>query len=215
MERPPFVRRTKHSGVGHEDIGYSYVVIRRGPRPSIPDVKVGRLGALGKRQKQLEEARRPPVELELDDGSPQTSSTHVIASIQSDKTTESRDRDPEEIKALMKAEAFHWPRLVLPPLKKSGHVVMDVCGPSGVWPSVYVAVYQLTLEYRQNFAYDRSEVSREAAVLRCPQVFLGRHFPTRAKESTTSQIQLGKGRKKPRQEHLTDTIRSIIVISNP
>ncbi|KAI0281665.1 mitochondrial small ribosomal subunit Rsm22-domain-containing protein [Russula aff. rugulosa BPL654] len=131
VERPPFVRHTKHSGVGHEDIGYSYVVIRRGPRPSIPDVKVGRLGDVGRRQKQLEEAKRPPVELELDDGSPQISSTHVIASPQSEKTMDSHDRDPGEIEDLMKAEAFHWPRLVLPPLKKSGHVVMDVCGPSG------------------------------------------------------------------------------------
>ena len=188
MERPPFVRHTKHSGVGHEDIGYSYVVIRRGPRPSIPDVKVGRLGDVGRRQKQLEEAKRPPVELELDDGSPQISSTHVIASPQSEKTMDSHDRDPGEIEDLMKAEAFHWPRLVLPPLKKSGHVVMDVCGASGMWPSVYVVVYQLTLEYRQYFAYDHSKVSREAAVLRRPQVFLGRHFPTRAQESTTSQI---------------------------
>ena len=102
------------------------------------------MGDVGKRQKQLEEAKRPPVELELDDGSPQTPSTHVIASTQ-EETMESRDRDPEETAALIKAEAFHWPRLVRPPLKKSGHVIMDVCGPSGMWPFVYVAVYQLTL----------------------------------------------------------------------
>lgn len=145
MERPPFVRLTKHSGVGHEDIGYSYVVIRRGPRPSIPDLKVGRLGDVGRRQKQLEEAKRPPVELELDDGSPQPSSTYVTATTQSEKTMESHDRDSEEIEGLMKAEAFRWPRLILPPLKKSGHVIMDVCDPSGMWPSVYVTVYQLTL----------------------------------------------------------------------
>lgn len=138
MERPPFVRRTKHSGVGHEDIGYSYVVIRRGPRPSIPNVKVGRLGDVGRRQMQLEEAKHPPVELELDDGSPQISSTHVIAITEPEKTVESHDRDPEEIENLMKAEAFHWPRLILPPLKKSGHVIMDVCGPSGMCLSVYV-----------------------------------------------------------------------------
>ncbi len=148
MERPPFVRHTKHSGVGHEDIGYSYVVIRRGPRPSIPDVKVGRLGDIWKRQKQLEEARCPPVELELDDGRPQTSSSHVIPSTHSEKTMESHDREPEEIENLMKAEAFYWPRLVLPPLKKSGHVVMDVCGPSGMWLFVYVASNPLTSEYR-------------------------------------------------------------------
>ena len=209
MERPPFVRHTKHSGVGHEDIGYSYVVIRRGPRPSIPDVKVGRLGDVGKRQKQLEEAKRPPVELEVDDGSPQTSSTHAIASTQPEKTMESHDRDPEEIEELMKAEAFHWPRLILPPLKKSGHVVMDVCDPSGAWPPVSVAVY-LMLVNRQNFACDRPEVSREAAVLRRPQVFLGRRFSTRAKKSTASQIpSIWRGSKETSSRHLTDTIRSI------
>ncbi len=61
---------------------------------------------------------------------------------------ESHDREPEEIENLMKAEAFYWPRLVLPPLKKSGHVVMDVCGPSGMWLFVYVASNPLTSEYR-------------------------------------------------------------------
>jgi ribosomal protein RSM22 (predicted rRNA methylase) len=122
---------------------------------------------------QLEEAKRPPVELELDDGNTQTSSTHVIASTHSEKTVESYGHELTEIENSMKAEAFHWPRLVLPPLKKSGHVLMDVCDPSGMWPSVYVAVCQPTSEYRQDFAYDRPEVPREAAVLRCPQVFLG------------------------------------------
>jgi ribosomal protein RSM22 (predicted rRNA methylase) len=89
---------------------------------------------------QLEEAKRPPVELELDDGNIQTSSTHV-ASPHSEELVESHGYNPAEIEDLMKAEAFHWPRLVLPPLKKSGHIVMDVCDPSGMWPSVYVAVH--------------------------------------------------------------------------
>jgi hypothetical protein len=133
MERPPFVRHTKHSGVGHEDIKYSYVVIRRGPRPSIPDVKVGRLGDVGRRQMQFEEAKRPPVELKLDDGNTPPSSTHVIASTHTEKPIESHGYKPSEIENLMKAEAFHWPRIVFPPLKKSGHVAMDVCGPSGMW----------------------------------------------------------------------------------
>lgn len=133
MERPPFVRRTKHSGVGHEDIGYSYVVIRRGPRPSIPDVKVGRLGEVGRRRLQLEEAKRPPVELELDDGSLQAPPPPTVASTLSEKTIEPHDRSPAEIGNLIEAEAFHWPRLISPPLKKSGHIVMDVCSPSGSW----------------------------------------------------------------------------------
>ena len=32
---PTFLRRTKHSDRGEENVGYSYVVVRRGPRPSL------------------------------------------------------------------------------------------------------------------------------------------------------------------------------------
>jgi len=131
MERPPFVRRTKHSGVGHEDIGYSYVVIRRGPRPTIPDVKVGRLGEVGRRQKELEETKRPPIELELDNEISQTLPTSAVANTASEKQLEPYGGNSPEIEDLLKAEAFHWPRLIFPPLKRSGHVVMDVCDPSG------------------------------------------------------------------------------------
>jgi Mitochondrial small ribosomal subunit Rsm22 len=133
MERPPFVRRTKHSGVGHEDIGYAYVVIRRGPRPRIPDVKVGRLGEIGRQQIRSEEAKRPLVELELDDGNPQTASEPVTTYTFPEKRLEPHNLNSAETDTLLKAEAFHWPRLVFPPLKRSGHVVMDICSPSGTW----------------------------------------------------------------------------------
>ncbi|KAF9225375.1 hypothetical protein BS17DRAFT_778516 [Gyrodon lividus] len=50
LQRPTFVRRTKHAREGHEDIGYSYVVVRRGPRPdsSVLGVRgpVGRIGGV-------------------------------------------------------------------------------------------------------------------------------------------------------------------------
>jgi hypothetical protein len=171
MERPPFVRRTKHSGVGHEDIGYSYVVIRRGPRPSIPDAKVGRLGEVGRRQLHLEEAKLPPVELELDDGSQQTPPP-TVASALPDKMIEPHDPSPAEIGNLIRAEAYHWPRLISPPLKKSGHIIMDVCSPSGLWSS-FGCSNCLISRHRQNSTYDRPKIPREAAVLRCPQVWLG------------------------------------------
>lgn len=29
--------------------------------------------------------------------------------------------------AALRNEAFHWPRLVFPPLKKSGHIIIDAC----------------------------------------------------------------------------------------
>ncbi|KAI9511726.1 Rsm22-domain-containing protein [Russula earlei] len=131
IERPPFIRLTKHSGVGHEDIGYSYVVIRRGPRPSIPDIRVGRLGEVGRQQIELREVKRALIELELDDGNLQTPPPPVVPSTLSKKTIEPDGRNLADVENLMRAEAFHWPRLVFPPLKRSGHVVMDVCSPSG------------------------------------------------------------------------------------
>ncbi|KAH9178851.1 Rsm22-domain-containing protein [Lactarius sanguifluus] len=130
MERPSFVRLTKHSGVGHEDTGYSYVVIRRGPRPRIPDVKAGRLGEVGRRQIQ-KGAKRAPVELELDDAGSLATTQLADAGVPPEEIAEPYAHGPAEIDSLLKAESFHWPRLVFPPLKKSGHVVMDVCAPSG------------------------------------------------------------------------------------
>ena len=172
IERPSFVRRTKHSGVGHEDIGYSYVVIRRGPRPRNPDVKVGRLGEVGRRQIQSEEAKLRLVELELDDAGSLAPTQPANASVTSEETTEPCTHSPAEIDSLLKAESFHWPRIVFPPLKKSGHVVMDVCAPSGTSLLLTRNSCQ-TQKYRQYLAYDRPEVSREATVLRRAQVRLG------------------------------------------
>jgi hypothetical protein len=169
MERPAFVRRTKHSGVGHEDIRYSYVVVRRGPRPAPPDIKVGRLGEVGRRQLQLEEAKRPLVELQLDVGNSQVLPTPTVASTIADKTIELHGSSPADMQKLIKAEAFHWPRLISPPLKKSGHIIMDVCSPSGSFVN-FACSNPLTSNFRQNFAYDYSEVSREATIPRRPQI---------------------------------------------
>jgi ribosomal protein RSM22 (predicted rRNA methylase) len=36
-----------------------------------------------------------------------------------------------EVEEHLRKEAYHWPRLVYPPIKRSGHVLMDTCHPSG------------------------------------------------------------------------------------
>ncbi|KAH9050521.1 Rsm22-domain-containing protein [Lactarius hengduanensis] len=148
MERPSFVRLTKHSGVGHEDTGYSYVVIRRGPRPRIPDVKVGRLGEVGRRQLQ-KGAKRAPVELELDDAGSLATTQLADAGVPPEEIAEPCAHDPAEIDSLLKAESFHWPRLVFPPLKKSGHVVMDVCAPSVAKPKCTGSILRMTVPKSQ------------------------------------------------------------------
>lgn len=87
LQRPGFLRKTKHAGAGHEDHGYSYVVIRRGQRPAV--------------------ARH----FESDGGS--------------------RNVAGDESEDGIRLEAYQWPRMVFPPLKRSGHVVIDGCTAEG------------------------------------------------------------------------------------
>jgi ribosomal protein RSM22 (predicted rRNA methylase) len=51
-------------------------------------------------------------------------SSHVASELSSDE-------DPAALEEDMRREAYQWPRLVYPPLKRSGHVVMDTCHPNG------------------------------------------------------------------------------------
>jgi hypothetical protein len=70
LQRPTFVRRTKHAREGHEDIGYSYVVVRRGPRPGSSMLGarglVGRIGGVGKEAMEREAKARTGVPRELE-----------------------------------------------------------------------------------------------------------------------------------------------------
>lgn len=124
MQRPDFVRKTKHSGKGHEDVGYSYVVIQRGSRPTDVEDKVGRTGLVGQWD---EEAKTSKVlkELKLFDV--------TTSPVPEETITEIAEVEPpaSELEETLRQEAFHWPRLVVPPLKKSGHIILDSCTPEG------------------------------------------------------------------------------------
>ncbi|KAF8640974.1 hypothetical protein AX17_000620 [Amanita inopinata Kibby_2008] len=135
IQRPDFVRRTKHSKVGHEDIQYSYVVIRRGPRPSVATTQVGRVGEVGFRELQKDAEKRLPIkELVLHDDSGEVvksnpDSTPEMAALPALSLKELQDQ--EELEAILRHEAYSWPRLVFPPLKRSGHVILDGCTAEG------------------------------------------------------------------------------------
>jgi ribosomal protein RSM22 (predicted rRNA methylase) len=86
VQRPSFLMKTKHSKFNTEDSKYSYVVIRRGPRPPLG--------------------------------------------------------------TSLESQAYHWPRLIQPPLKKSGHVVMDVCSTSGEIQRMVTPKSQGKIAYR-------------------------------------------------------------------
>ena len=133
LQRPDFIRKTKHSGVGHEDIGYSYVVIRRGSRPpfDLDSHSVGKMGQIS-----YEEVQKDRSALVL---YPDTHANeeHIRAQEEDIQATETamEQRDPPDsptnIEGSLRKHAYHWPRLVFPPLKRSGHIILDSCTPSG------------------------------------------------------------------------------------
>lgn len=136
LQRPEFVRKTKHAKLGHEDIGYSYVVIRRGARPPRADTKSGRVGEIGKREYVKIAQQTPMVELTVDGEHSETGAAVGVAAGPSMTAENATDvataaTVDESLEAVLRTEAYHWPRLVFPPLKRSGHIILDGCTAEG------------------------------------------------------------------------------------
>ncbi|KAJ2880688.1 37S ribosomal protein S22 [Coemansia aciculifera] len=93
---------TKHSKSNVEDLRYSYTILRRGTRPS-PTAS----SSAGLFKQGIEE----PVSL-------------AVAEANQDKylpTGELRKTTQQ-----LALEAYQWPRIILPPMKRKGHVGIDV-----------------------------------------------------------------------------------------
>ncbi|KAJ2847168.1 cell wall biogenesis and architecture protein, partial [Coemansia brasiliensis] len=110
VQRPMFTMRTKHSKSNNEVVHYSYVIMRRGPRP----VSIQEEGL---------------------DNSP---NSHDSDAVQADAQAISASPDDRLPSGEMRKsteqlakEAFSWPRIVMPPIKRKGHVVADVCTVEG------------------------------------------------------------------------------------
>ncbi|KAK8847388.1 3-methyl-2-oxobutanoate hydroxymethyltransferase [Kwoniella newhampshirensis] len=142
LQRPSFVRKTKHSSRGEEDAGYCYLVVGRGERPSFTADAIqseglrraGRIGGVG--NEEAEKARLKTKgrsiirEIEGHEAILEVVSLHEPQeSDDSRSSTESLDKD--EIEGSLRQEAYSWPRMVAPPMKRSGHVTMDACCPDG------------------------------------------------------------------------------------
>jgi len=133
IERPSFVGLTKHSGVGHEDIGYSYVVVQRGTRPKAV-TNVGRVGAIGKKVLETELVNNAPIkQLQIEgDGMTHSSDASIgTFPIQPTIKYEGSHLSPAELEEQLRQEAYQWPRLVFSPLKRSGHIILDSCTAEG------------------------------------------------------------------------------------
>lgn len=134
LQRPSFVRLTKHAREGHEDIEYSYVVIQRGPRPSTVGEgistqvrSVGRVGAIGREEAEQIRLKEERVTKELVLDADRVGTRHEAEATDQIPPEFLPAENSEEVEAALRNEAFHWPRLVFPPLKKSGHIIIDAC----------------------------------------------------------------------------------------
>jgi ribosomal protein RSM22 (predicted rRNA methylase) len=160
MQRPAFIRHTKHSGVGHEDVGYSYVVVRRGKRPvySANQAVLGRVGAIGHdaNKAQMEKEQKKVIrELEVHvEGEEMESAVMTLAGSSAEESrskteTITPESEGDDLSEALRLESYAWPRLIFPPLKRSGHIILDVCAPSGTYHQSFIpftrCIYSLIL----------------------------------------------------------------------
>ncbi|KAF8526309.1 Rsm22-domain-containing protein [Hysterangium stoloniferum] len=139
LQRPSFVRRTKHAKKGEEDVGYSYVVIRRGERVrTVPAQLEGRRGAVGRWADEAREAREMGKKGKRE--SWVVNEDDIEAALVSMEEVEVEGAGPaeadeglkgEELEAALREEAYTWSRINFSPLKRSRHVYIDACTPEG------------------------------------------------------------------------------------
>ncbi|EGF99807.1 uncharacterized protein MELLADRAFT_94101 [Melampsora larici-populina 98AG31] len=103
IQRPKFLKVTKHTLIDEEDCKFSYVIVRRGLRDEC----------------KFDEGR-----FSLDD---QVVEVDDIKMGSSDQVIESNQVEDHQVQS----NPVNWPRIILPPHKKKGHVILDVCSSSG------------------------------------------------------------------------------------
>lgn len=127
VEQPDFLRKTKHSHAGELDSSFSYVAFRKGTRPQENERNLGSLVS-----------KDGPLSVNAE-ALPKITLHHKAATVQEDayyampKPSAEMAVTPDGDAAMyaMKQESLSWPRLLAPPMKRSGHIVMDACSVSG------------------------------------------------------------------------------------
>lgn len=103
---------------------------------------VGRVGGVGKRELVKLSSKQASVTELLVDGESHSTGTSGESvedvQIKSDVGQHGENAIVEssllgdELDIALRAEAYNWPRLVFPPLKRSGHIIIDGCTQEGV-----------------------------------------------------------------------------------
>ncbi|KAG0299146.1 37S ribosomal protein S22 [Linnemannia gamsii] len=133
VQRPDFLRKTKHSKDNYEDAKYTYVVLRKGPRPSFTRAST-----------------QAASEASITSVSSVTEDSATDPSLKKKRTKKPPPPppvtydNPED----MQAASYDWSRIVVPPLKKDGHVVIDTCAANGYLERIIIPKSQGKIPYR-------------------------------------------------------------------
>lgn len=145
---PSPTRATLHDGRSDRVEEYCYVVVRRGPRPSLAasasawseavpfsrptlDASLAALAAESKSGilDELRSEKRQLVEV----------GTEAEAGHEHEACAAALREHGVDAQRVMQLDAFSWPRLIRTPLKKGGHVTLDACCASGALERFTVA----------------------------------------------------------------------------
>lgn len=99
------------------------------------DTKTGRIGEVGKRALAAERLSKTPIkelEVHVEGGGNALSPLPSEIEVPQQPLDPGHGLSPSEIQAQLRLEAYQWPRLIFPPLKKSGHTILDACTAEGV-----------------------------------------------------------------------------------
>ena len=155
LQAPAFLRKTKHSKKGDAFKSYTYLVLTREPGARSPKTmqswtEAGYLGGVAKdrlRTKAADLYGRDAKRIIPDEtseeyqvvkkGDLQQSSLNPtgiewkepgLPRLESLDNLSCNEGDQQKS---LRRDAYHWPRIVAAPLKRSGHVILDTCDPNG------------------------------------------------------------------------------------
>jgi ribosomal protein RSM22 (predicted rRNA methylase) len=144
-----YTRQTKHSKRSDDDVGYCYVVIKRGERPHPQDPQrtdtrswglEGSVSVNEKARKTLKESGQSILR-EIEGIDPALihqikqyeaipiAEVRAAEAGETNETPEISDINDQELLAELRDEAYGWGRLIAPALKRSGHITLDYCAP--------------------------------------------------------------------------------------
>ena len=125
-------------------MSYSYVILRRGARPEKPAEELGRT-KLSSVLTEMEDGVQTNVWVESEEAVEGEENEMVLQDpvpltefdLEGEVTEKDRQLTPEEMTTHLRLEAYHWPKVIFPPLKRAGHVILDSCTADGKRPYLF------------------------------------------------------------------------------